>query len=193
MKPLYKIIALTLFLAISFMCCKSTENKINTLEVAKKYYTFLDESDASKMVAILSDSIVIRENKADYEERFSKAGYLEWLKWDAVFEPSYKVLELKQEGKIVKAKISKIDKRLLFLHGEPMIWYETILFDEHKIKKVERTTYEVFNVDKFIKNRTKLTNWIDEKHPELNGFLHDQTIVGGIKYLKAIELYSNKE
>ena len=45
----------------------------------------------------------------------------------------------------------------------------------------------------FVKNRDGLVNWIDENHPELNGFIHDQTENGGLKYLKAIELYRNKK
>jgi hypothetical protein len=51
----------------------------------------------------------------------------------------------------------------------------------------------LFNVEKFVKNRDELVNWISENHPELNGFLNDQTKSGGLYYLKAIQLYKNKK
>jgi hypothetical protein len=112
------------------------------------------------------------------------------LKWDAVFAPTYKVLQIEQENEVIKAKISKIDKRIIFLHEGPIVTNEIIRFDTHKISSIERNN-AVFNDTIFLKNRDKLSNWIDKNHPELNGFLHDQTETGGIKYLKAIELYKN--
>tara|TARA_R110000868_G_scaffold220806_1_gene472219 strand:- start:1896 stop:2198 length:303 start_codon:yes stop_codon:yes gene_type:complete len=97
------------------------------------------------------------------------------------------------EDEIVKAKISKIDKRLSFLHHEPIVTNQVIRFDKDKIISIETTEYVIFNDSTFVKNRDGLVNWIDENHPELNGFIHDQTENGGLKYLKAIELYRNKK
>ena len=145
------------------------------------------------MVTLLRDSIVIRESEDDYEENFSEKGYIEWLNWDSVFDPTYKILEIEKENETVKAKISKMDKRIFFLHEEPMVWNEIIRFDNNKIISVERIQYEVFNVAKFLKNRDGLVSWIDENHPELNGFLNAQTKSVGMKYLKAIELYQSKK
>jgi hypothetical protein len=113
------------------------------------------------------------------------------LEWDSVFDPTYKILEIEEENQVVKAKISKIDKRILFLNEEPMVWYEIVRFDNNKIVQVERIEYEVFNVEKFLKNRDGLVNWIDKNHSELSGFLFPQTRSVGLKYLKAIEMYEN--
>lgn len=191
-----KIIILSLLLTIGFASCKNSEKEKNKetskLEIAKQYYKALDQSDGSGMRILLGDSIVIRENADNYEERFSQKGYMVWLEWDSVFDPTYEILQIEQEGEIVKAKISKIDKRILFLHEEPMVWNEIVRFDNNKIIKVERIEYEVFNVEKFLKNRDGLVSWIDENHPELSGFLFPQTKSTGIKYLKAIELYKNR-
>lgn len=187
-----KIIVLSLFLTIGFISCKTSEKEVDKLEIAKRYYRFLDDSDDGGMKTVLGDSIVIRESQDNYQERFSKKGYIEWLKWDSVFDPTYKILEIEQENEFVKAKISKTDKRIFFLHEEPMVWNEIIRFDNDKIKRVERIKYEVFDVMKFLKNRDELVTWINENHPELNGFLNDQTESGGMKYIKAIELYQNK-
>ncbi len=194
---MHKIIALSLLLTITLISCKtSVRGKIketNKLEIAKQYYKALDNSDVSKMPTLLGDSLVVRENADNYEERFSQSGYNVWLEWDSVFKPTYKILEIKEENEVVKVKISKIDKRIFFLTKEPMVWYEIIRFDNNKIVKVERIEYEVFNVETFIKNREELVSWVDENHSELSGFLYPQTKSVGIKYLKAIELYNKKK
>ncbi|WP_109301229.1 hypothetical protein [Aquimarina sp. AU474] len=188
-----KTIILSLLLAFGFTSCKNSEKRNDKLEIAKQYYNILNNSDHSGIRTILGDSIVIRESESDYQESFSQKRYVEWLEWDSVFEPTYKILEIEQENEIVKTKISKIDKRIFFLHEEPMVWNEIIRFDNDKITRVERVEYEIFNVKKFLKNRNELLNWIDKNYPELNGYLYDQTESGAMKYLKAIELYKNKK
>ncbi|TYP71606.1 hypothetical protein [Aquimarina intermedia] len=40
--------------------------------------------------------------------------YLELLKWDAVFDPNYEILEIEQKGDVVIAKISKMTKESCF-------------------------------------------------------------------------------
>ena len=186
-----KTIVLILLLTIGFISCKNSEKEIDELGIAKKYYEILDKSNVSEIETLLTDSLWTKET--EYEQKFSKKEYVEWLKWDSVFEPTYEILRIKQENKIVKAKISKMDKRILFLHEEPMVWNEIIRFDNNKIVKVERIKYEVFNVDRFLNNRDELVKWIDQNHPELNGFIHDQTANGGMKYLKVIELYKKQK
>ena len=141
----------------------------------------------------MADSLAIRESEYDYVETFSKKGYVEWLKWDSVFEPTYDILQIEQENKIIKAKISKIDDRISFLHEGPIVTNEVIRFNNNKIISVEKAKYVIFNEKIFLKNRERLLSWIDKNHPELNGFIHDQTEAGGIKYLKAIELYKNRK
>lgn len=192
-----KFITLSILLIIGFISCKTPEKEkikeTSKLETAKKYYKALDNSDSYEMLTVIADSIIVREGADDYEERFSQNGYTAWLEWDSVFEPTYKILEIKEENEVVKAKISKVDKRILFLTEEPMVWNEIVRFDKNKIVEVERMEYEVFNVPKFIENRDKLVNWIDKNHSELNGFLYPQTKSVGMKYLKAIELYNNNK
>ncbi len=186
-------IKVLIFLTVVLFSCKTSEKEIEKLEIAKNYYKFLDNSDSVGMKTILGDSIVIRESADDYQEEFSKKEYIEWLNWDSVFEPTYKILEIKEENGTVEVKISKIDKRIYYLHEEPMIWNEIVRFEKNKIIRIERIKYEVFNVEKFLKKREELVSWINENHPELSGFLHEQSKSVGMKYLKAIELYENKK
>lgn len=188
-----KIIALSLCFAMAFLSCKNSETNIDKLEIAKQFYQALDNSDDLGIITLVNDSILIRETEADYQEGFSRQGFREWLKWESVFEPTYKILEIEEENGGVKAKISKIDKRLSFLHEEPMVWREILQFDNKEINRIERVKYEVFNVPKFLENRDGLVNWIKENEPELDGFLNDQTESGGKNYLKAIERYTNRK
>ncbi|MGY3795729.1 hypothetical protein [Aquimarina sp. 433] len=189
------IISFLLFITVC-VSCKTSENEknktFNKLEIGTQYYKALDQSDSTKMTSLVGDSIVIRENKDNYEERFSRQGYKTWLAWESVFDPTYNILQIREEKDIVIAKVSKTDKRIFFLTQEPVVWVETLQFDQNRIVKVNRMEYEVFNIDKFVKNRDSLVQWIDKNHKELSGFLYPQTKSTGIKYLKAIELY-NKE
>ncbi len=185
-----KIIVLSLLLTIGFISCENSEKGIDKIEIAKQYYNVLDNSDYSGISAWFSDSLITKEGK--YVETYSQTEYLEFLKWDSVFDPSYEILEIEQQDGIVKAKISKMDKRIFFLQEEPMLTNQIITFQKDKITSIE-TDYVNFNDRKWERNKNGLLNWIDENHPELNGFIHDQTETGGIKYLKAIELYKNRK
>jgi len=187
-----RTVILSLLLIIGFISCKTSEREINRLEIAKNYYKALNSSDNLKMALLLTDSLVTKETEYNYEQTFSVEEFMEWLKWDAVFSPTYEILQMEQKDTIVKAKISKIDKRISFLHLVPIVTNQVIRFDNDKIISIETTEYIVFNDSTFVKNRDNIVSWIDENHPELNGFLHDQTETGGLKYLKAIELYKNK-
>ena len=188
-----KSIILSLLIIIGFISCKSSEKEIDTLEIANKYYKALDQSDHSEMAHLLTDSLVTKETEYNYEQTFSRNEYSEWLKWDSVFDPTYEILEIEQENGVVKASVSKMDKRIAFLHKEPIVTHQVIRFDGDKIVSIETTQYLVFNDSVFVQNRDDLLNWIDTNHPELNGFINDQTAYGGMRYLKAIELYSNKK
>ena len=155
--------------------------------MAREYYNAMDKSDYAKLPDLIKDSLTTKE--IDYTTTFSIEQYIEIMKWDAVFEPEYRILEIMQEENTVKTKISKIDKRILFLHEKPIITREIVRFENDKISSVEIVSYEVFDDGIFSTNRSKLLNWIDANHPELNGFLTDQTEKGGMNYLRALELY----
>lgn len=190
-----KIIVLSLLLIIGFTSCKTSEKEkeIDKLEIVKQYYNALNDSDGVIMNALLIDSLITKEVDYDYKQTFSKKEYIEnWLKWDAVFNPTYKILEIEEDKKTVKAKIFKTDIRILLLHEEPTVWNAVISFDADKIISIERSNV-VFNDQIWERNRAKLINWIDNNHPELNGFLNGQTESMGLKYLKAIKLYNNKK
>ncbi len=177
-----KIIVLSLLLTIGFISCKNSEKKIDRVEIAKKYFEVHDNSDYSKISDWFADNLTTIEG--EYKQTYSKSDYLEFLKWDSVFDPNYEILEIEQKDGIVKAKISKMDKRISFLHEEPFITNQTIKFQNDKIISVE-TEYVDFNEGTWERNKNELLSWIDENHSELNGFIYDQTESGGMKFLKA--------
>jgi hypothetical protein len=191
-KQMNKILMFLLFMSIGLVSCNNSEKGIDKLEIAKLYYKALDNSNSSEMKVLLADSLITAIPEYDYELTYSKDEYVEkWLKWDSIFDPSYEILEIEEQDEIVLAKISKIDKRIFFLQKEPFITNEILRFQKDKIIAVE-TAYLNFNEKVWESNKTSLLSWIGENHPELNGFIYDQTKPGGLKYLKAIELYKNR-
>ncbi len=185
-----KIIGLLLLLATGFVSCKSSEKKIDKLEIAKQFFSVHNDSNYSGMSDWFADSLVMKEGL--YELAYSQSEYVKFLKWDSVFDPSYEVLTIEQVGETVKAKVSKNDMRILFLNEEPFITNQIIRFQNDKIVSVE-IDYVSFNNAIWEKNKNELLNWTKTNHPELDGFINDQTEAGGTKFLKAIELYMAKE
>ena len=185
-----KILMLSLCITIGFGSCKNPEKGIDKIEIAKQYFNVLDTSNYSGISAWCPDTLTTKEG--EYEQTYTQSGYLEFLKWDAVFDPSYEILEIEQQDGLVKAKISKMDKRIFFLHEEPMITHQVIRFQKDKINSIT-IDYLNFNTATWERNKNGLLSWIDENHPELNGFIYDQTEAGGLKYLKAIERYKNRK
>lgn len=176
---------------LTVLSCKDTEKRVDKLEIARQYYRTLDKSSSIEMKALLTDILVTVIPKYNYKVTFSKDDYVEkWLKWDSVFEPDYKVLDMKLDNGVVKAKVSKTDRRILFFMQKPFVTNETLIIKNNKIIRVE-TAYVNFDEVTWERNRNRLLNWIDENHPELNGFIFDQTEAGGLKFLKAIELYKS--
>ena len=124
-----RILLFSLILLVGLIGCKKSEKTIDKLEIAEKYFVALDESNSSKMKDLLTDSLITAIPKYEYEVRYSKNDYVEkWLKWDSVFEPTYKVLELDLVNGIVKAKVSKTDRRILFFMQKPFLTNEILRF-----------------------------------------------------------------
>ena len=190
-----RILIISLILLVGLVSCKNSEKTIDKLQIAENYFVALDESNSAKMQDLLADSLITTIPKYEYEVRYSKNDYLRnWLKWDSIFEPTYKVLEMNVENGTVKAKVSKSDKRIIFFMGKPFITNEILRFKGDKIIELE-TEYINFDEETWGKNRTELLNWTKENHPELNLDLNInmQTESGGKKFLKAIERYENEK
>ncbi|WP_179008899.1 hypothetical protein [Winogradskyella forsetii] len=188
-----KSIIILLVFTITFISCKNTDKTVNKLYIAKQYYKALDQSDGAALKTMLSDSLMTTIPEYNYIQTYSQEDYIEnWLKWDSAFEPTYEILQMEADNGMVKAKISKFDKRITLLHEKPFITVEIIRFQNDKISSVE-TEYVSWDEKTWERNRTELLKWIDENHPELNDFIFDQTDEGGKKFVKAIELFKNRK
>ena len=190
-----RILIISLILLVGLVSCKNSEKTIDKLQIAENYFVALDESNSVKIEGLLADSLITTIPKYEYEVRYSKNDYLRnWLKWDSIFEPTYKVLEMNMVNGTVKAKVSKSDKRIIFFMGKSFVTNEILRFKGDKIIEIE-TEYINFDEETWGKNRTELLNWTKENHPELNLDLNInmQTESGGKKLLKAIELHKNEK
>lgn len=185
-----KIISFLLVVIIGNISCKNSAQDFDKLEIAKKFYVAINNSNHIEMNKLIGDSITTIDD--GFEQEYSQNEYIEWVKWDSIFQPSYEIVKIEEENGIVKARITKLDERILFLHQEPMVTNEILQFKDDKIRSVNRIS-ESFKVERFVTNRDNLVNWIAQNHPELNGFLYDQSKSGGINYLKAIEFYKAKK
>ncbi|MEX0314662.1 MAG: hypothetical protein AB3N18_10825 [Allomuricauda sp.] len=180
-------IYILLILPFVFGSCKQAKNEIDRLEWSKKYIEALNKSNYHQAASFFSDSV--RLNELVYKSAFSKKDYRELFQWDSVFRPTYKILDIQLKEDFVEMKISKECKRILFLNEEPMITQERVYFNDEGIFSIDIVEYVVFNDSLWSENRAELVSWIAEKNPDLDGFLYDQSLKGGMKFKEAIDRF----
>lgn len=185
-----KILVSCIVVFFGLISCKDSYKGLDKVDIAKAYYRSLNASEGSERFNWFADSLTVKEGI--YEVHYSWDEYQEFLKWDAVFEPSYEVLKIMEQDDVVKALVLKTDQRILFLNEKPMVTKQLMRFNGDKIISVE-TAYVKFDYKTWDINKNALLSWIAENHPELNGFINDQTEVGGQKYAKAIALYQSRK
>lgn len=183
-----KSVLILLILPFFFSCSKS---KPTNVEVVQNYYKALNQSDFDKVLSLFADSI--RTEEMGYVSVMSNDDYYSWLTWDSVFHPKYKILDIHDHTDGVHVTISKKCQRTMFLNGEPTISNEVVNIKEGKIVSTEITGYVVFNLEEWNRKKEEVVSWVAIHHPELNGFIHDQTKVGGLNYLKVIALYNSRD
>ncbi|MEM9363102.1 MAG: hypothetical protein AAGA43_10725 [Bacteroidota bacterium] len=178
-------------LFILFTSCKQGDNKIDKLEWSENYIQALNSGDYKKTASFFSDSI--RLNELVYKSAYTKKKYHSLFQWDSVFKPKYEILDIQLKGEFVEMKVSKQCKRILFLNEEPIITKEKIYFNEDGIYSVDIVEYVVFNETKWEKNRAELVSWTAKEYPNLDGFLYDQSLKGGLKFKEAIDRYQEEK
>ncbi|HLT53332.1 MAG TPA: hypothetical protein VKZ97_05565 [Flavobacteriaceae bacterium] len=184
--PILLLVALTLALT----ACNTAKKDTARLEVAKLYYNTLNTSNYSDLNKWFGETLTTIEG--EYQHVYSKSEYLEFLKWDAVFNPTYNILKLEEKEGLVTAQISKTDQRIAFLHEAPFTINQTLSIQENKITSIE-TSYVGFDETTWETNKNGLLTWISNNHPELNGFIYTQTEANAKRFLEAIALYKNRE
>lgn len=160
-------------------------------ELVTEYYEAFNSSDFSRITAVLNDSITITEG--DYIMPYSQESFYEQFKWDSIFQPAYKIVELEEQSKQVIVTVASSSKRYKFLKNDPLTCRFRISFNSNKITKLESLECLDANWDIWQTERDSLVNWTSRNHPELDGFIHDLTMNGALNYLRAIELYENRK
>jgi len=187
----FKKIAVLIFCIAVAISCGQKRKKIDKAQIAEDYIDALNASDYNQVVGLFLDSI--RFNEMDYKRTFTKKDYHSLFQWDSVFAPKYRILDLREDGDDLYLKVSKECDRILFLQDSPFITHEIMKIKQGAIQSIDIVEYVDFNDSLWAANRESLVSWIDEHHPELDGFIYDQTKQGALKFQKAMELYRNKK
>ena len=176
---------------ILFICVfsfSSCTRKNDNTQLVQNYYNQLNQSNYLELSNLIGDSITIIEG--DYNMNYSKNDYYQFFQWDSVFSPEYEILEIKEIDQKIEVKVSKICTRIKFLNQKPIISKEVIEIKNHEISKIKNVAmdsdFKVWNVKK-----NEVITWIKQNHPELDGFIYDQTKTGAQNYLKAMALYKD--
>lgn len=164
-----------------------SNQQITHTETVENYYKARDAGSFNDLRTLVSDSITIISG--DYVMPYNTKGFYEVFKWDSIFKPSYKLVELEEKSNQVIANVTVNSVRNTFLKNSDMTCQYRISFSSGKISKIEELNCTNVDWNTWRQGVDSLTSWIKKHHPELDGFINDMTMNGAENYLKAIELY----
>ena len=185
MKNIFHILLLTAI----FTSCGN--QMLSHKETVNRYYKAFDSGDFDKIKRVTHDSITMMNG--DFVTPFDNNSFYEFYKWDSVFKPSYKVIELTEQNNDVIATITQKNIRNEFLKNNPLQFKVKLSFSADKISRLEELEYIDVNWQEWNQEKDSLVNWIKVNHPNLDGFVNDMTRKGAINYVRAIELYKGRE
>ena len=177
-------------LVITFLFASCAIKKVPKTEQVAKYFEGFKKSDYQEIEKVLSDTLIVTEG--DYVTKFTPESYYEHFKWDSVFKPNYKIIELQTQEDYVSATASVKSLKFEYLKNNPMICERKFYFKKGKISKIEIGDCPKTNWTIWSEQVDKLVNWIKLNQPELDGFIYDLSQKGALNYLKAIDLYKKE-
>lgn len=180
-----------ILLSLSFFLAGCSNEKSTPFETVTKYYDALHSSDYSQIRILINDSLTIVDG--EYATTYSQNSFYEQFKWDSIFQPTYEVVEIADVNNQMIATVASYSLRYEFLKNNPLTCKYKISLNSGKISKIEAIDFVGADWKAWQKERDSLVIWINNNHPELDGFIHDLTMNGAINYLKAIELYENSK
>lgn len=178
----------TLLLLVISACSSKETSHIATV---KNYYSGFNNGDYKLIETQLSDSLTITEG--DYVMNFTPETFETHFKWDSVFVPQVKIINIEQQENDLLVTISASSKRFEFLRNNPLVTKHLVHFTNGKISRIDNVDFINTDWKLWTEQKKGLTQWIVNNHKELDGFMIDQTLQGGLNYLKAIDLYTNRE
>ena len=168
--------------------CHPRKNPPDKLEIVENFINVLNSSSYEECKRYVAFPFELKE--MDYSITYDEDGFKNLFQWDSIFNPKYTLSEISLNGDSVEAIVSKKCKRVLFLNEEPVVTKVIYTFENNRIKSQNIISYEVFNDQKWSDNRASLVSWVEQNHPEYNGFIHDQTKEGALNYVKVMKLYN---
>lgn len=175
---------------IAFLCFSSCQ-KNDFAKITQNYLNAYENLGFDKISPYLSDTITIIDGS--YQKSYPLDDFQVYYEWDSVFNPQFDLLEISSTDNNVFLIVSSQSKRFEFLGNNPFITRQKISFKERRIYKIEILENIDIDWDLWTRKRDSLVKWTNSNHPELSGFINDMTKAGSEKYLKAIDLYNNKE
>jgi len=177
-------------LSILFMLCIITacdNQQLTQKETVINYYNARDKANFNELKELISDSVTIISG--DFIMPYDPDSFYEVFKWDSVFNPAYKVVDLIEKNNQILATVELSSIKNEFLKNNGMLCQYNISFDSGKISKIEELACENADWEAWQVGVNSLVNWTRQNHPELNGFINDMTMQGAMNYIKAIKLY----
>jgi len=178
---------LILLILFTYSCNDASKNLTHD-EIVSEYIKGLNESNFKKIKTYISDSLILIEEGFTLTKSLNE--YYTFFQWDSVFFPKYTLLKShKINNNLSEIILSKICKRIEYLHDSEIVYKQLIQIDKNEIIQIETKELTVFDTLKWSSRRDTLVKWIENYYPDLNGFEYDQTLTGAEDYIKAIELY----
>ncbi|MCM4162766.1 MULTISPECIES: hypothetical protein [unclassified Arenibacter] len=180
---------LILFLLYFLTGCK--EQKLSHKETVSRYYNAFDSGDYNEIKATINDSVTMISG--DYVIPYNHDSFYDFFKWDSIFKPSYKIVELDEKNNDIIVTIAQDNVRNEFLKNNPLVFKVKVSFTLEKISKLEELEYIDVNWEVWNQEKDSLVSWIKNNHHDLDGLVEDMTKKGSKDYLKAIELYASNK
>lgn len=153
------------------------------------YFAALDAGSIDRARTFVSDTLTISEG--DYSTDYFGDLFYEHYRWDSIFQPSYEILELREEGEEIVAMVASRSVRYEFLQNNPLSCERRISFQEGKIRNIAIGECPSADWETWEARRDTLVRWIASHHPEFDGFINDLSMQGAQNYMQAMELYEN--
>ena len=160
-------------------------------EVAEQYFQARNSMDFEVIKGLVNDSITVIEG--DYVMPYSHKDFYEVFQWDSVFQTKYKIVGVEEIDEHVIATVDLTSIRNKFLQNDRMTCQFKLSFQSGKISEIQSLDCRNANWEIWQERVQLLVNWVDDNHPELNGFIHDMTMDGAENYIRAIQLFEASE
>lgn len=176
---------------VLLMACGRNLQDNNGNTPVHAFYEHLATGNIDRVFKVLNDSISVYEGSMLICRGFED--YYAFFQWDSVFAPRYRILEIEEtSADVFTAVIEKDCQRIRFLLDEPFQTRVKFTCSDGKLLKIETIDYLNADWDKWDSRVNALTGYIDLSHPELSGFLFDQSKQGAENYMMAIRYYREK-